>query len=186
MGETTCIGIIGRLSSGKTTLARNISEKYSFPIISFGAYLQKYSKERGLPVTRQDLQDLGQSFIDSDSTKFLQEVLLTSSGKDQRICIIEGIRHVAIFESIRELFDNSFFIFCDCPKSLRITRYLNRVKESDLKKDVESFNTADEHPVECEIDVLKVTCDFVVDTTEQIHERMYAVLDHIISKNGNS
>lgn len=169
------IGIIGKICSGKSTAAKEISEKLKIPIVSFGSYLLKYSKENHLPTNRESLQNLGNKFIEENSNKFLRDVISTQS-EIENLMIIEGIRHISIFENINKISDRSIFIFIDTPFEIRYERYCNRFKESDGVVSKEEFQEIDNHKVERETDLLKEKCHFNIRTDTRNH------LDDFIKK----
>ena len=69
------IGIIGRISVGKSSIAKVLSHSTGMPNTSFGAFLVKYSNLNNLAINRKALQDLGENFINKDPKKFLTMVL---------------------------------------------------------------------------------------------------------------
>src|ERR1700748_391819 len=148
------IGISGRISSGKSTIAKRIHKHLNASIMSFGKFLMDYSIERELPITRDDLQSLGEHFVKADSTRFLQDVL-DSQDFIPPIVIIEGIRHKSIYNEIKRRSTQTLFIFIDVPMNLRYQWYNERIKDCDKKVSLEKFQNIDSHPVEVEINELK-------------------------------
>ncbi|HVW98671.1 MAG TPA: hypothetical protein VHA56_22075 [Mucilaginibacter sp.] len=154
------IGIVGRISSGKSTLAKRICNHYQAKTLSFGKYLFDYSQAQGLPTEREDLQALGEQFIANDPSLFFQNVLNSQTNLPQ-IIVIEGIRHKAIFNEIKTRFTNAVFAFIDVPIDIRYKWYIERIKAGDSKISFEKFVEIDSHPVECEINDIKVSCDLI-------------------------
>jgi len=172
----TVIGIIGRISSGKSTKAKKICENYKAHIMSFGKYLFDFSKERNLPTDRDSLQNLGEQFIAADSTKFFQDVL-NSQPPLPEIIIIEGIRHKAIYDEIKRRCEKTIFAFIDVPIETRYDWYRERKKEGDKEvSSLSDFKEIDTHPVENEIDSLKILCDMII-TSDWTNEQILASLD---------
>lgn len=158
------LGIIGRISSGKSTVAKRLAKHYNAEIISFGRYLVNYSKNKGLPVDRKSLQELGDSFIKSDAKGFLSNVMQDQISSSTSAVIIEGIRHKNIFNAIKDQSNTAIFAFIDVPVEIRHQRYRSRLKESDEPVSMEKFIEIDTHPVEAEIDSLKMLCNIMLES----------------------
>lgn len=153
------IGIIGHTCSGKSTAAKQVSKILDIPIASFGKYLLDYSTKNGLPTEKSALQDLGNQFIKKDVVKFLKDVISQISDNPD-IVLFEGIRHLAILKSIKEISTVSYFFYLDVPVSIRYERYCKRENLSNFAFD--QFLKLEEHVVESEIDSLEKECDQVV------------------------
>ena len=150
------IGIVGKIQSGKSTLAKKLSENLDVPIISFGGYLREFSENNSLPVDRFSLQELGEKRIKEEADVFLEDVLANSKN-DTSTIIIEGIRHFAIYEALRKKYQLSFFVYCETPFEERHARY---IRKSGLEKiTLDEFFKIDNHNVELEIEGLKHQCN---------------------------
>lgn len=162
--------IIGKICSGKSTLASDFSKWLNFPKASFGGYLADYSKKHGLPIKRDALQDLGTSFIKANHSLFLNEVMIFSSPTTKNF-IFEGVRHKVVFDEIKDISKKSFAIFLDAKEDVRLERFIKREKEIDKSENAkEDFYTLSSHPVEQEVDQLKDLCNFVISTNESYQE----------------
>lgn len=105
MRTNSAIMIIGRISSGKSTLAKQLVDAIPYTInISFGTFLKNYCLENGIDIeeNRDVLQNLGQKFIDENPEKFLKNVVKYFSSVDEELHVFEGVRHVSIFEEIEK------------------------------------------------------------------------------------
>lgn len=160
------IAIIGRISSGKSTIAREISERYNIPVASFGGYLHHYSVINSLPTGRKDLQDLGEKLIKEEPHKFLNAVI-NSATNDSNFIILEGIRHRLIFDAVREVTVNRLSIFIQASDEIRLQRYLARNKDSDTNKPLQEFEVRNQHPVEQEVEDLRQYCDVTLNSETQ-------------------
>jgi len=150
--------IVGRISSGKSTLAKLISEKFDVSIASFGEYLKDYCSTNNLQTDRKTLQDIGEMLIKENPELFLTNVLKYFKAPDR--IIIEGVRHKAILNSIKLCCKYTFSIFLAVPYQIRYERFILRNKESDsTSKSKLDFQIVNEHPVELEIETLMGDCD---------------------------
>lgn len=174
------IGVVGRISVGKSSVTKALSEKIGVPFTSFGVYLVKYSKLTGRPSDRKSLQDLGEEFIKDQPRAFLLNVIEEVSDSSGRI-IIEGIRHAIILQEIRSISKKAFIVYIDATPETRFNRYVNRKKENDEVLDFDGFMKKDSHVVESEVEHLKLSCDLVVNSDElninQAVEKIILYLD---------
>ncbi|HWY13500.1 MAG TPA: AAA family ATPase [Bacteroidia bacterium] len=155
--------IIGKICSGKSTLAKFIAENYSLPIISFGGYIKSHCIQNNLNTDRKTLQDVGESFINTDHKKFLKDAIAFSAG-DKKNLAFEGVRHKLILNEIKETSENAVFIFVKADIETRYKRYVRRERDSDKLNSFEQFKESDSHSVEKEIDELEKSCDYVIDS----------------------
>lgn len=171
------IVIVGLICSGKSFLAKRISEMYNIPIASFGGYLREYSLSNNLPVDRGSLQDIGERFIKEDPELFLSNVLKRYSVRGR--LVVEGVRHRIVFQLIKKLCPQSISIFLDVGYEIRYQRFLLRNKDSDsaLKSETE-FQKVNEHPVELEVGYLMNECDCrVSEFSEELDQQITQLLD---------
>ncbi len=169
--------IIGGISSGKSTVAKAIQK--SIPncrVISFGGYLQDYSKKRKWKEDRKSLQDLGQRFINENPVDFLENVVKYNQANDSEILIFEGVRHKPILNAISTNYPALLSIFLDVDVQTRYDRYVARSKSIDKLVSWEGFLKADSNKVEIEIESLKSDCSLILggeslaDNVEKIKE----------------
>lgn len=92
--------IIGEISSGKSTLARRLSEELQIPKASFGSYLIYYCEQNNIPEDKRgDLQNLGEQMIDKNAVQFLRNVVEFTTDDSEQL-IFEGVRHGVILKEI--------------------------------------------------------------------------------------
>ncbi len=72
---TAVLGFSAKMAAGKTSVSTRVAERLHAPRVSFGAYVLKAARSRGLPETREVLQDLGESFVQKDADDFCLRVL---------------------------------------------------------------------------------------------------------------
>lgn len=152
------IGILGKIHSGKSTLAKNLSERFNIPIVSFGRYLKEFCLENDLSADRASLQDLGNRRIKENPEKFLNDVL-EKAAVQNNVIVIEGIRHLAVMESLKKIFKQSYFIYCDTTFEERHRRYSMTTNSKEMTKN--EFSAIDNHDVEKEIELMKIDCDII-------------------------
>lgn len=169
------IVIIGKICSGKSTLAKDFSKWLNIPIASFGGYLEKYSIQNGLPTTREALQDLGVKMINQDHERFLNSVISHTSSLPSKL-IFEGVRHHVILEGIKKKSKITFSIYLDVNEEVRIDRFLKREKLIDSNSNAEiDFYTRSHHLVEAELDNLKSACNYVIVSNDNYRDFLQAL-----------
>ncbi len=150
--------ISGEICSGKSTLATAISTTTGKAVASFGGFLRNYCLVKNIEATRQNLQDIGESFIQKDPKLFLARVISYSQG-DASI-IFEGVRHKSILTEISNGVELLKSIYIETNELTRHERYKAKHLE-DLS--IEEFRIKCSHPVEREITLLKNVADIVLD-----------------------
>ena len=163
--------ISGHICSGKSYTANLISQKIKYPVASFGKYLKHYCEKNNLPADRKSLQDIGEKFVETKPQQFLNDVINHFIG-DSNAIIIEGVRHLSIFELIQNIAESTTSIFIEADYKTRYNRYCNRIKESDDFKSFEEFILLDEHPAEVEIKSLKSLCNITISSTKPLDEHI--------------
>jgi len=75
------VAIAGRIASGKTTVAQELSVRVGCPYASFGAYVRVVAHRRGLNSDRPALQQLGEQLIAEGWTQFVEGVVASAGGE---------------------------------------------------------------------------------------------------------
>jgi adenylate kinase family enzyme len=162
--------IIGKMRSGKSTLADDFSKWLNIPKISFGRYLREYIKSTNLDPARTDLQDLGDRLINENALDFLDNVIISNNHSGDKV-IFEGVRHQIIFNGIKERSLNTLSIYLDVSDDVRLSRFLESDNAIDVsKKNQTGFDELSSHPVEKEIGDLKDKCDYTIVSNKSYQE----------------
>ena len=126
--------VFGRICSGKSHYrANDVVEKI---------YVSNIVRSIIESSDRDKLQNT-MHLDDQIASKILQQVELVQSSSE---IIIDGIRQVSIVEKVLEIYPNAELIWLEVPIEERKRRYDNR----GASKDVESFEVADNKPIELE------------------------------------
>lgn len=151
--------IAGVIASGKTTVACMLSNDFQIPIGSFGAILKQYCIEQKTEPSRINLQNLGQNLIKKYGKKeFMHWIIQHSTLIDwKKELIMDGFRHVEVYDEFKTLFPKTRLIFCDCPLDTQIFRICQRDKI--LPNKAREIIT---HSTEKETKSLKDRADFIV------------------------
>ena len=123
------IGITGSIACGKEAVSKFFIEK-GFKHNFLSKELRKELGERGLKVSRKNLQDLGNELREKEGNGFLAKRMLEKLGVGN--FIIDGIRNPGEVEEFRKQKD-FVLIAIDAPQRIRYERSISRSKTSDAK-----------------------------------------------------
>ena len=152
--------IIGKICSGKSTLAKALAVDNSFTIVSFGAFVKHLCVEKGIEPTRKNKQNLGEKLVRENPSFFLLKATEFSLKANSTMPVIyEGVRHVSILQAIREISKKTHVIYLDYDVDVRYSRYLLREKLIDTLDNRNFFLEKSNHPVEQEITELLPIAD---------------------------
>jgi predicted nuclease with RNAse H fold/dephospho-CoA kinase len=147
-GKRKVIGLSGPISSGKTTAGKYL-ESLGFTYGRYSQVLQEVLQERGIPVTREALQQLGEEVYEGPGQRWLGSELIKRMPEVGDL-VVDGLRHPEDRSFLSEKFGPDFLhVHIDAPESIRRQRYLDEGTSED-------FTKASIHPVEANIPKLAV------------------------------
>jgi hypothetical protein len=157
-----------------------VAERLNAPRVSFGGYLRKLATSKGLDVTREVLQDLGDELIRKDVRAFCREVLQEQPWRPGVPLIIDGVRHLEVLSAIKEILAPAagYLIFIKIDHQTQASRLLR----DDLRHE-KSLEDLEKHPTERQVrSVLPDKASLVLDGTRPPEELTDKVIDFITSK----
>lgn len=139
------LAIAGGIASGKTSLAKALSEHLACPWTSFGDCVRTVAAEQGLDTSRETLQAVGEALIGAGWDPFCRRTLGRCDWCPGGRVVIDGIRHV---EAIRHLQAILYpvpllLLFVQTDQSLRRKRLARR--DDPAGHDLEQIES---HPTE--------------------------------------
>lgn len=157
------IVIIGKIASGKTTLAEELSKRLNATVVSFGNYVRHITSIKGIEQNRTNLQNVGAELMHTIApSQFVKEVFAYGIGNaiiSNSTLLVEGVRHLSILNEIKKISHNCFVIYIDLKDEELIT---NAIKRDEIEViDAKRFFC---HEVESGIDSLKEYADYVLTT----------------------
>lgn len=159
----------GQIGSGKSSVSTAVAAALGWRRTGFGDYLRhEIVRSGGDPNDRQALQDLGQQRVETDAAAFCRDVLAAAGFTPGDDLVIDGIRHVAIFEMLAEVSKPSEarLLFLGAPETTRNVRIQTRA-------DAHDFARASTHRVETELqDELPQRADALVDARQSFDQVM--------------
>lgn len=174
-GDRLIIGITGRIGSGKTTVGKFLESSHGFQYLRYSAVLSEWLAENS--DSKTNLQKIGWEVMASGMQAELNRRLVAQilPGRD---LAVDGLRHHLDYETLRGAFSSSFrLLFVNSPQQLRFERLHARGKYSDFT----SFQSADAHPVEQQIDSLRAKATEVIHNEGSL-ENLYASVGETVSR----
>jgi uncharacterized protein YprB with RNaseH-like and TPR domain/predicted nuclease with RNAse H fold/dephospho-CoA kinase len=163
------IGLSGPISSGKTTAGKHL-KSLGFSYGRYSLVLKDLLQERGDPVTRESLQQIGEEIYEEPGQRWLCRELINRMPEAGDL-VIDGLRHPEDHSFLVEAFGPDFLhIHIDAPESIRLKRYVNDEGTE------EEFLTAVEHPVESNIPKLAGLAHDVVRNTGTVEVFLSEIL----------
>ena len=125
------IGLTGSLASGKDAVV-DILKRKGFICLSLSDEVREEAKARGIELTRENLQILGNEMRKNEGNEILAQKVLRKVSDPQKHYIINGIRNTA---EVRELknWPSFYLIAVDAPQQMRFQRMMQRNRPSDPK-----------------------------------------------------
>lgn len=161
--SSNLVGIAGQTGSGKTTLAQELKKTLQAELVSFGAFVRAQALERGLSLERSTLLELGETLIEEHGPEeFVARVVLfhlrdVFLGHQPTLLVVEGIRHVEIWEAIQRQYQKTYLVYLDVPETIRV----RRVQERDSIDSASAFKIL-HHSMEKGVRKLLSRADLVV------------------------
>ncbi len=127
------IGFTGRLSAGKGELSEMLKQR-GFHYFSLSNEVREVARERGIEITRENLQKLGNSLREEEGVDVLAKLVVKKIIKNNYSnSIIDGIRNPGEVNYLRQNIRGFSLISLDAPKEERFRRMVERNRESDPK-----------------------------------------------------
>jgi predicted nuclease with RNAse H fold/dephospho-CoA kinase len=142
-GKRKVVGLSGPISSGKTTAGRYL-ESRGFAYGRYSEVLQALLEEKGVPVNRESLQQIGEEVHEGLGQRWLGAELVKRM-PDSGDLVIDGLRHPEDHSFLVEKFGPDFLhIHIDVNEGIQRQRYTNEGSS-------EEFTKAAAHPIESNI-----------------------------------
>ncbi len=173
--ERLVIGITGRIGSGKTTVGKYLESRHGFQYLRYSAVLADWQIQDS---ERKDhLQTVGWEVMASGRQAELNRRLVGRILPERNVAV-DGLRHPLDYETLSSSFPSSFhLLFIDSPAQLRFERLNAKGKYADIA----AFKSADAHPVEQQIDLLRAKANLVIGNEGSLQD-LYAIIDETVSR----
>jgi dephospho-CoA kinase len=171
--ERLVVGITGRIGSGKTTVGRYLQSRYNFQYLRYSEILAEWLAKD--PESKAQLQKVGWEVMAGGMQAELNRRLISQIVQNADVAV-DGLRHPLDYETLMNSFSDSFrLLYIDSPAPLRF----DRVNKAGKYPDLASFETADSHAVEQQIDSLRTKAVRVIRNESSLQD-LYSVVDETI------
>ncbi len=172
-GKRLVIGITGRIGAGKTSAAKYLSSEHSFQYLRYSQVLSDWRAKD--PESKTRLQEIGWEVMAKGMQSELNRQLIAHLLPDVDVAV-DGLRHPIDYESLDSLFGPSFhLLYIDGPSSKRWEHLRGKSRYASFT----AFESADSHPVEQQIESLRVKAALVLRNEGPLQD-LYAALDTAI------
>jgi dephospho-CoA kinase len=167
------IGIAGRIGAGKTSAARYLSANHGFQYLRYSQVLAEWLASDS--ESKAQLQKIGWEVMAGGMQTELNRRLITQVLPDSDAAI-DGLRHSIDRESLSKAFPSCFrLIYIDSGAEQR----WNHVSGKDRYMNRDSFDSADSHPVEQQIESLRAKADYVL-RNERSLQALYTAINEAV------
>jgi histidinol phosphatase-like PHP family hydrolase/predicted nuclease with RNAse H fold/DNA polymerase/3'-5' exonuclease PolX/dephospho-CoA kinase len=174
----TIIGLTGKISAGKTTIAEYLRFKYGFKYLRYSKIIEELYSVNG----REELQRIGLEIAkDPKKQTALSERMIEKM--DGISCyVIDGLRQPEDYQTMLSFFRENFILInINTAFNKRFNRYK---KQNQQIIDIKEFSEIDEHKVELHINALSEKRDYQINNNRNYKELMEQV-DSLIRKIAN-
>jgi dephospho-CoA kinase len=169
------IGIAGRIGAGKTSAATYLSSKHGFQYLRYSQVLSEWLAKDSDKKSR--LQEIGWEVMDGGMQIELNRRLIAQI-KPHADVAVDGLRHPIDDESLRNSFDGAFhLVYIESPAKQRWEHLKGRGRYADFA----SFQAADSHPVEQQIETLRSSAARVLNNSGSL-DILYSGLKKVIKE----
>jgi len=127
MADKLVIGLVGPIASGKSIIAHLLQDQ-GFTYQSLSDRVRDEAKSRGLPLTRANLQNIGNELREKFGATILAERSAILLGPHTDYAVIDSIRNPAEIAYLRNNL-GALIIGIDAPVELRLAWYLDRARQ---------------------------------------------------------
>lgn len=168
----------GAIGSGKSSLSQAVATRLGLSRVGFGDYVRMKAGQRGVPQTRESLQEVGASLIRAGWHQFCSSVLSQSGWKVGQSLVVDGVRHVEALQSLKRITAPSqvVLVFIRLSESERRSRLAQAGTPNAPLSQWESHST--ENQVEA---TLPVIADLIIDGSLSLNEGALKVEQYVRS-----
>jgi len=125
------IGLTGTMASGKDAIV-DVLKRKGFITLSLSDEVRAEARERGIEITRENLQALGNEMRQNQGPSVLAQRILMKISDPQKNYVINGIRNPCEIAELKN-WPSFYLIAVDAPQQLRFQRLMTRNRPSDPK-----------------------------------------------------
>jgi dephospho-CoA kinase len=175
------LGLTGLRSSGKDTVAQYLSKKYGFKTFVFTDHvLAPILRQRGMPITRENLVNLAMEMRAKDGTDILAKIL--SEKIHSGFFVISGIRFIQEVDYFRKRFGKNFrLVRVECEPEKRHERAVKRGEKGEHGLSYDHFIAKESLPTEKVIPETMAKADYFIENSGPMQD-LYPKIDELIKR----
>lgn len=163
----------GPIGSGKSSVSKLFAKQIGAKWNSFGSTVKEIAMERGIAISREQLQCLGALLIAEERVSFCKRVVASILGSVDDYAVVDGLRHLDILNELRSL-TKPKPVFCIFVDASQVTR-LERVKTRDGLTAAQ-LATFDNHSTEIQVErELRQRADFLADNNGTLDDCVLSI-----------
>jgi len=175
----TIIGLTGQISSGKTTAAKYLAEKFNGKIFGFSGPLRDILNRLHLPLERSNMANLSEIIRAQFGNDLISRTIASDIAEDPcDFIILEGIRRTPDFETMKSL-PGFRLISISADSKIRWERMTKRGQNTDdATKTYEVFLEDEQAEADRDIPVVMDLAEATLDNNGSVEE-LYAQLEKL-------
>ncbi len=181
MPKKITIGIVGEISSGKTTVANYIVKKYKGSSHRFSTMLRDVADRMQIEKNRENLQKISTIFRQGFQEDILSKVIFHDVKVDKnKIIVIDGVRRLQDIKYLKKI-KGFKLIYTEADMEKRYKRLTSRRENSDdFKKSFKEFKK--DHENECESEIKELRKVSTIINNDNTLKNLYSQIDNIIKE----
>lgn len=178
------IGVCGYSGAGKTTFCKEMSRRFSLPVLSTGEIVRRRATERGYTLTPENIARVSDEIRQETGQYFLRILEPDLKGfASAPAVLIDCLREDNDLLTLRELSDRSILVAITAAYEVRSSRLLGRIRPGDPTSQ-DGIRDLDETEKRLGADRLIAAADYVLGNDGDLApfiERSAAVIEEILS-----
>ncbi len=181
MQKKQIIGLVGKISSGKGTVASYLEEKYQAHTYRFSTILRDILKRLHSEINRANMQNISTAIRQTLGEDILAKVIAEDVKKDDSpLIVVDGIRRMVDIKYLKEL-DGFILVKVEASEKTRYQRLIQRSENADdQKKTFEEFLKEQENEADAEIPLVMKNAQKTLNNEEDFNN-LYNQIDNLIS-----
>lgn len=174
------IGLVGKISSGKGTVAEYLEKNNNAVTYRFSTILRDVLKRLHKEITRENMQKLSTILRQNFGEDLLAKVIAEDVKKDERdLIVVDGIRRLADIKYLSELPHFKLVKITAAPE-VRYKRLIQRTEnQGDTQKTYEEFLADEKKEADAEIPAVMEKADLELNNNEDFNN-LYKQIEKLI------